>query len=104
MAARSQGLTGLMEDQDWPFRQSLNARDCRYARLQAKSPTYGAVTVLESNAFRGLIAFLIAVGLAGYALWGFTLVVLGVQTIYGSFFLSMLGMTERAHALRENSK
>jgi hypothetical protein len=34
------------EAQDWPFRQSLNARDCRYARLQAKSPTYGAVTVL----------------------------------------------------------
>ena len=34
------------EDQDWPFRQSLNARDCRYARLRAKSPTYGAVTVL----------------------------------------------------------
>jgi DDE superfamily endonuclease len=34
------------EDQDWPFRRSLNARDCRYARLQAKSPTYGAVTVL----------------------------------------------------------
>ena len=25
-------------------------------------------------------------------LWGFTLMVLGVQTIYGSFFLSMLGM------------
>jgi hypothetical protein len=34
------------EDQAWPFRQSLNARDCRYARLQAQSPTYGAVTVL----------------------------------------------------------
>jgi len=34
------------EDQDWPFRQSLNARGCRYARLQAMSPTYGAVTVL----------------------------------------------------------
>jgi DDE superfamily endonuclease len=34
------------EDQDWPFRRSLNARDCRYARLQAQSPTYGAVTVL----------------------------------------------------------
>ena len=34
------------EDQEWPFRQSLNARDCRYARLRAKSPTYGAVTVL----------------------------------------------------------
>jgi hypothetical protein len=27
-----------------------------------------------------------------WALWGFTLMVLGVQTIYGSFFLSMLGM------------
>ena len=34
------------EDQHWPFRQSLHARDCRYARLQAQSPTYGAVTVL----------------------------------------------------------
>src|SRR5262249_62426371 len=33
-------------DQHWPFRQSLHARDCRYARLQAQSPTYGAVTVL----------------------------------------------------------
>jgi glycosyltransferase involved in cell wall biosynthesis len=30
------------------------------------------------------------------ALWGFTLIVLGVQTIYGSFFLSMLGMAERS--------
>jgi hypothetical protein len=27
-----------------------------------------------------------------YALWGFTTMVLGMQTIYGSFFLSMLGM------------
>jgi hypothetical protein len=27
-----------------------------------------------------------------YALWGFTTMVLGVQTIYGSFFLSILGM------------
>jgi hypothetical protein len=26
-----------------------------------------------------------------YALWGFTTMVIGVQTIYGSFFLSMLG-------------
>jgi glycosyltransferase involved in cell wall biosynthesis len=31
-----------------------------------------------------------------YALWGFTALVLGVQTIYGSFFLSMLGMTREA--------
>jgi hypothetical protein len=30
-----------------------------------------------------------------YALWGFTAMVLGVQTIYGSFFLSMLGMAPR---------
>jgi glycosyltransferase involved in cell wall biosynthesis len=30
-----------------------------------------------------------------YALWGFTAMVLGVQTIYGSFFLSMLGMATR---------
>jgi Glycosyl transferase family 2 len=29
-----------------------------------------------------------------YALWGFTSLVLGVQTIYGSFFLSMLGMAK----------
>jgi glycosyltransferase involved in cell wall biosynthesis len=29
-------------------------------------------------------------------LWGCTTIVLGVQTIYGSFFLSMLGMTTRA--------
>src|SRR5262249_37763431 len=35
-----------------------------------------------------------------HALWGFTTMVLGVQTIYGSFFLSMLGMTEKARAER----
>ena len=29
-----------------------------------------------------------------YALWGFTAIVFGVQTIFGSFFLSMLGMTK----------
>jgi hypothetical protein len=29
------------------------------------------------------------------ALWGFTAMVMGVQTIYGSFFLSMLGMNRR---------
>jgi glycosyltransferase involved in cell wall biosynthesis len=34
------------------------------------------------------------------ALWGFTTVVLGIQTIFGSFFLSMLGMTEHAKAAR----
>jgi hypothetical protein len=33
-----------------------------------------------------------------HALWGFTAMVLGVQTVYGSFFLSMLGMTGRAKA------
>jgi hypothetical protein len=34
------------EDNDWPLRQSLNAPDCRYARLRAKSPTYGEVTLI----------------------------------------------------------
>jgi hypothetical protein len=29
------------------------------------------------------------------ALWGFTLMVLGVQMVYGSFFLSMLGMARK---------
>lgn len=38
-----------------------------------------------------------------YALWGFVLMVLGGQTIFGSFFLSMLGMTEQARRLRESS-
>lgn len=35
-----------------------------------------------------------------YALWGFTTMVLGVQTIFFSFFLSMLGMSERAKEAR----
>jgi glycosyltransferase involved in cell wall biosynthesis len=30
-----------------------------------------------------------------YAIWGLTFMVLGVQTIFGSFFLSMLGMAAR---------
>jgi hypothetical protein len=29
-----------------------------------------------------------------YALWGFTALVMGIQTIFGSFFLSMLGMAK----------
>jgi hypothetical protein len=37
------------------------------------------------------------------ALWGFTTMVLGVQTIYGSFFLSMLGMTDKARQARERA-
>jgi hypothetical protein len=39
-----------------------------------------------------------------HALWGFTTMVLGVQTIYGSFFLSMLGMTEKAKAERTRAR
>jgi hypothetical protein len=39
-----------------------------------------------------------------YALWGFTSMVLGVQTVYGSFFLSMLGMTETAKAERARAR
>jgi membrane-associated phospholipid phosphatase len=40
-------------------------------RLGRAIDLYGAVAVLESNAFRGLIALLATVGLAGYALWGY---------------------------------
>jgi hypothetical protein len=29
-----------------------------------------------------------------FALWGFTAMVLGVQTIYGSFFFSMLSLAK----------
>jgi hypothetical protein len=36
-----------------------------------------------------------------YALWGLTTIVLGVQTIFGSFFLSMLGMSEKAQEARK---
>ena len=39
-----------------------------------------------------------------HALWGFTAMVLGVQTIYGSFFLSMLGMTEKAKTERTTAR
>jgi hypothetical protein len=35
-----------------------------------------------------------------WALWGFLLLVLGVQTVYGSFFLSMLGMAADKKANR----
>jgi hypothetical protein len=38
-----------------------------------------------------------------WALWGFTGVVLGVQTIFGSFFLSLLGMSPKAQAARERA-
>ncbi len=41
-----QGADLVHEAQDWPWRQSLNAPDCRYARLWAKSPTYGQVTLI----------------------------------------------------------
>jgi hypothetical protein len=40
------GADLVQQENDWPFRQSLNAPDCRYARLGAKSPTYGEVTVI----------------------------------------------------------
>jgi DDE superfamily endonuclease len=40
------GADLVQQENHWPFRQSLNAPDCRYARLGAKSPTYGEVTVI----------------------------------------------------------
>jgi hypothetical protein len=39
-----------------------------------------------------------------YALWAFTTTVLGMQTIFCSFFLSMLGMTERAKEARQKAQ
>lgn len=40
------GAELIDEAREWPFRQSLYAPACRYARLRATSPTYGEVTVL----------------------------------------------------------
>ena len=40
------GADLVHDDDDWPWRQSLNTPDYRYARLRAKSPTYGQVTVI----------------------------------------------------------
>ena len=36
----------MVQHANWPWRQSLHAPGCRYARLQAMSPTYGAVTLI----------------------------------------------------------
>jgi hypothetical protein len=36
----------LVNQEDWPWCQSLHAPGCRYARLRAKSATYGAVTLI----------------------------------------------------------
>ncbi len=36
----------LIKGDDWPWRQSLYAPGCRYARLRAKSATYGEVTLI----------------------------------------------------------
>lgn len=36
----------LIKGDQWPWRQSLQAPGCRYARLRAKSATYGEVTLI----------------------------------------------------------
>lgn len=36
----------FIQDDAWPWQQSWHAPGCRYARLRATSPTYGAVTVI----------------------------------------------------------
>ena len=36
----------LVNDDDWPWRQSLDAPGCRYARLRAQRATYGKVTLM----------------------------------------------------------
>jgi hypothetical protein len=38
------------------------------------------------------------------AIWGCVLTIIGMQTIFGSFFLSMLGMTEQARKVRERAE
>ena len=74
---------------------------------------------LERGLIAGAIMFLIGLGLnlwlvfewidkdlgaleiretLRYVLWGFTALVLGVQTIYGSFFLSMLCLRKEREA------
>jgi hypothetical protein len=35
-----------VKDGSWPWRQSLDAPGCHYARLQARSATYGKVTLI----------------------------------------------------------
>jgi len=40
------GADLVHDDTAWPWCQSLHAPDCRYARLRAKSPTYGQVTLI----------------------------------------------------------
>jgi DDE superfamily endonuclease len=41
----------LVKGDHWPWRQSLEASGCRYARLRAKSATYGEVTLLLVDKF-----------------------------------------------------
>jgi hypothetical protein len=38
--------TDLITGDQWPWRQSLHAPDCRYARLRAHRATYGEVTLI----------------------------------------------------------
>jgi hypothetical protein len=42
----------LQQSSDWPWRHSPQVPDVRYARLQATSPTYGAVTLIVVSAPR----------------------------------------------------
>ncbi len=80
---------------------------------------------LERGLIFGATLFLSGVGLTGYlgwfwwannmgtldmqvtvraTLWAFTTLVLGLQTMFGSFFLSMLGMTEKAREARSKAR
>jgi hypothetical protein len=42
----------LQQPSDWPWRHSPQVSGMRYARLQATSPTYGAVTIMGRSAQR----------------------------------------------------
>jgi hypothetical protein len=39
----------VLKDDSWPWRQPLDAPSCRYARFQARSATYGAVTLITGD-------------------------------------------------------
>ncbi len=38
----------FLQDDAWPWYQSLHAPECRYVQFRAKSPTYGAVAVIRA--------------------------------------------------------
>jgi hypothetical protein len=67
-----------------------------FRQLNLERGLIAGVVLLVAGLAMNLWLFVLASGTATprHALWGFTAMVLGAQTIYGSFFLSMLGMAK----------